>query len=64
MVQDIFVLIIIWSAILYTVFQIVKVFIPSKNKSHTKCDGCMGCALKSNHKNIMNLSHSELTIRN
>ena len=56
MVQDILVLVIIWSAVLYTLYQVVKIFIPSKNNASAKCEVCAGCALKSTHKNIMDLT--------
>ncbi len=54
MTQEIIVLTIIWIAILYTVYQTAKLFLPSKNKTLAKCEGCSGCALKSTQSKIIN----------
>lgn len=51
MIQEIITHLIVFAAVLYTIYSSVKLFMPSKSstKGHT-CNGCSGCDLKTIQK--------------
>ena len=49
MIQEIIVHIIVLAALAYSLFNLVKLFLPGKKRHGQDCAGCNGCELKNIH---------------
>lgn len=64
MIQEIITQIIVFAAVIYTIYSSVKLFVPAKRsvKGHA-CNGCSGCDLKSIPKKRTLYNPNSLTIK-